>query len=471
VAVTFDAVGPSSAGASSAASTSLSWSHVNAGSCLVVGVSMGLNTTSNSISLAVTYGGVAMASLGKVNSGGPTNQNGFVELFYLLPAAAGTATVAVTASGGTPTSLIGGSASFSGVTAIGVGAASFNPAGTLTSSLVIPTQSTTGMVVDALCWGSGTAGTATQTQRWMKNLNSSTGAGDSGQSTAAATGSAVTMTWNWITTSDTPGHIGVELLDVAPAGIFVRGIGYPVAAVNTATASVSTSPLLPVGTQRGDRVFLVVHNAPATTTPTTPTSWTLVDSQSLGTGTLGATAGPRRTSVYWRDYDGTWTMPSVTLPSVAAPALLTQSISLGVQAGRFATPTSGFGSDVTVTTTPYSATAGSTVPFSAGDLALVTIVGPGLSTLSAEGLTATGATFGTVTEWYDAASSGATNGVHGGIVAAPVTAGMATAPAVATATVSATGQSDGGSLFIQQAAVFAAELHYSKVAQMRAALY
>lgn len=236
--------------------------------------------------------------------------------------------------------------------------------------------------------------------------------------------------------------------------ISVVAAGTTQQAVNTGTASISVTPTLPAGSAAGDRVYLTVANVPATTTPTTPAGWNLISTQSLGTGTLGATAGPRRMSVYYRDYDGAWSMPSVVLPSVAAPALLAETVAIRrATTESWEDPTATQGSDVTVTTTPYSATGAAILGYTTGDWAMAALVGPGLSSITSGAITATGATFGTVTERADWASVSATNGVHAAVLEALITAGPASAAPVNTATVSTSGQSDGGTIFIRQTVI------------------
>jgi hypothetical protein len=233
--------------------------------------------------------------------------------------------------------------------------------------------------------------------------------------------------------------------------ISVVGVGTAQQAVNTGTASISVTPTLPAGAAAGDRIYLMVANSPATTTPNTPTGWTSLNTQSLGTGTLGATTGPRRLTLFWRDYDGAWAMPTVTLPSVAAPALLAQSIAIRKAANEaWVAPTTTQGSDVTVTGTTYSATAAATLPVTAGDGLMAAVVTPGTVTTTTGVVSATGLTVGTVGKQADWASVSATNGVSAHLFVGLPSAGTATAPMVNTATVSVSGQSSGGTIFVRQ---------------------
>jgi hypothetical protein len=144
-------------------------------------------------------------------------------------------------------------------------------------------------------------------------------------------------------------------------------------------------------------------------------------------------------------------MPTVTLPSVAAPALLAQSIAIRKAANEaWVAPTTTQGSDVTVTGTTYSATAAATLPVTAGDGLMAAVVTPGTVTTTTGVVSATGLTVGTVGKQADWASVSATNGVSAHLFVGLPSAGTATAPMVNTATVSVSGQSSGGTIFVRQ---------------------
>src|SRR4051794_35695390 len=113
MAVAFDAVGPSSAGASSTASTTGAWSHTCTGAnrCLFVGVAAGVSPD-GAIPATATHGGGPMTSAGLVRSN--SSNRGWVQLCSLTGPATGASTVVVTTSAGTST-LAAGSVSFTGV--------------------------------------------------------------------------------------------------------------------------------------------------------------------------------------------------------------------------------------------------------------------------------------------------------------------------------------------------------------------
>lgn len=205
--VAFDAVGPSSAGVSSAASTTLSWSHTCTGTNRLLLVEASMSKTSDTgVTLSATYNGVAMTSVGVVHSNGSTS--GFVQMFRLINPPTGANTVVVTASGGTPEDLIGGSESFTGVhqtTPLGTPATASGSTGNPTVNV---TGTTTGnMVADAVCNGN-TLTASTKTQRWLKNVNTGTAAGNAASSTAAAGG---TVAMGYTATADWWGILAVEI--------------------------------------------------------------------------------------------------------------------------------------------------------------------------------------------------------------------------------------------------------------------
>lgn len=205
VAVAFDAVGPSVAGSGGSSLASTSWSHTCTGSnrVVVVGVAVGVQPDAG-VTATATYNSVSMTSLGLVHS---DNSNaGFVQLFGLVNPPTGAQTVLVTPSA--TATLSAGSISFTGASGFGTAVTAF---GSSAAPSVAVTGTTSGnMVVDAACCGS-TAGfsSSTQTNRWLKNTDGATGAGDGAGSTAAAGGS---VTMSYAITSDFWGVVAVEVI-------------------------------------------------------------------------------------------------------------------------------------------------------------------------------------------------------------------------------------------------------------------
>lgn len=193
MAVLFDALGPSSAGAGTSGSTqatSASWSHTCSGTdrAVVVGVVVGSNGNDDLRIASVTYDGSAMTSLGKVHSNNQTA--GYVELFGLLNPPTGAKSVAVTLAPNSGT-ISAGSISVTGAGSFGTAWGAYGPSGGPTITL---TGTTSGnLIVDVAGTGAGFTGSG-QTGRWLKNTNTDSAAGNGAQSTAAAGGS-VTMSY------------------------------------------------------------------------------------------------------------------------------------------------------------------------------------------------------------------------------------------------------------------------------------
>lgn len=234
--------------------------------------------------------------------------------------------------------------------------------------------------------------------------------------------------------------------------IAFRAISALASTGSASTTAISITPALPTGTLSGDRVYICTVG---TTAVTTPTSWTAISSSSLGTGAVATDSGTRVVSAYYRDYDGVWTMPTVSQASGATPTLVGYAISYSkaTTEGWFQNNplASSTASDVTVTSTTYSAS-GASLSTTTGDLLLAIQGNPSNVTTTAGAITATGLTVGTVTERGDGGYS--TNGFHGSIhIFDAFPTGTQTAASVQTSTVSVSGQSAGGTIFIRQTVI------------------
>jgi hypothetical protein len=184
----------------------LSWSHTCTGSnlVLVVGIAIGIIGDAGK-SASATYNGVSMTSAGIVHSDNATD--GFVQMFYLAAPATGANTVAITVTGGT-VDITGGSVSFTGAhqtTPLINIATNFGASATASVSV---TNASGNMVVDALCDGAGVNTGSGTTERWHKDFNSSSAAGNAAQSTSSSTGT-VNMTYDL--NSDSWGIIGASV--------------------------------------------------------------------------------------------------------------------------------------------------------------------------------------------------------------------------------------------------------------------
>src|ERR1700685_1757377 len=102
MAVAFDAVGPSSAGAGNLGSGTLSYTHtaLGSGGALVAGVACGSSADAGE-SVTATCDGVSMTALTAIIHADNAN-GGFIRLFGLPNISSGAHTIVFTATGGTP---------------------------------------------------------------------------------------------------------------------------------------------------------------------------------------------------------------------------------------------------------------------------------------------------------------------------------------------------------------------------------
>jgi len=243
MAVAFDAVGPSSAGATAGAGTTVSWSHTCTGSNRVLVVGAAVNCGSTQTITGVTYNGVAMTAVpsGRMNSNNTANV-GFVQVWYLIAPATGANTVVITASASV-FSFSAGSVSFTGVdqtTPLGAAVTSF---GSSAAASVAVTGTTAGnIVIDAVCTGNAVSSSG-QSLQWLRNTDTLSAAGNGASSTVAGGGTA---TMSYTVNNDFWGIVAVEVLAVPGAAtppppwpLFVSDRG-TVANVTAATTSVVT---------------------------------------------------------------------------------------------------------------------------------------------------------------------------------------------------------------------------------------
>jgi hypothetical protein len=214
VAVAFDAVGPSSAGATSANSTTVSWSHTcGNGVALVVAVALSVpNDAGYALTAKLNPAGsnTTIPTLGaEIHSGSSTA--GFVQLFGLPNVPSGTHTITVTATGGTPITLEGGSVSYTGAdltTAFGTQQSSTTQ-GTAAPSITHTGSTSGNMIAAGLAHGASITSVTTGTSRWIRNAGTDSAAGNGAMADKSAGGSqAIT----WAATNDWCGIAAVEVL-------------------------------------------------------------------------------------------------------------------------------------------------------------------------------------------------------------------------------------------------------------------
>lgn len=213
--VAFDAVGPSSAGASSSAATTVSWTHtvVGTGSALLVAIGVGANPdTGFTVSVRMDPAGAntAMTSLGSlIHSNNATS--GFIALFGLPNVSSGAHVVTGTAAGGTPATLEGGSLSYTGAHPTAAFGSQFSGFGNTNAPTVTVTGSASssrvaGSAVSAANFSAMPSGTS----RWIVNTAGTTNA------KSQAGGDAASGALTWTTSTDWWAAAAVEIL-AAPA--------------------------------------------------------------------------------------------------------------------------------------------------------------------------------------------------------------------------------------------------------------
>jgi hypothetical protein len=208
MAVAFDAVGPSSAGAASATSP-LTWTHVNGGNGILVGVTI-FNGGTNTVT-AVTYGGVTVPVLGFIPSDNSTA--GGVALYGLVGGTCPTGSNTVSIAFSDAANHNAGSISVAGAGSLGTAVTGFASAGSVTASVTGTTVG--GLIVAACCYG-GTAlatitGTNSVTTQWEHNGSTSSGADNGAGGTVASAGGTQTVGFT-DTGTDFWGIVAVEVL-------------------------------------------------------------------------------------------------------------------------------------------------------------------------------------------------------------------------------------------------------------------
>jgi hypothetical protein len=223
MAVTFDAVGPTSAGSVGTTSPQTSTHPGSAAAAsAVVGVAVD-SSGDGSTACSVTYGAQPMTSLKRWECGGSAQSSGFLQVFALDAPPGGSQSVVITVTGSFA-KITAGSLTFLGSAATVLATATPGDsagANVTSGSLAVPSASASNMVACLLGTGSGgvawTAGTsrfATTTGAAVNACNYCAGA------TAAGTGGSVTFSWTM--TSDFYAAIGVEVqvpsgTDTSPA--------------------------------------------------------------------------------------------------------------------------------------------------------------------------------------------------------------------------------------------------------------
>lgn len=218
-----------------------------------------------------------------------------------------------------------------------------------------------------------------------------------------------------------------------------------------AQAGASITPAYPVSTVAGQlAVLVVVSGSSAESTPSTPSGWTLAATLSGGGGTWGSGTGPRRLTYFVRVLAGGDTAPTTAIPSGAGSVIAGQIHVLARNAGtgwRWAATT---GAD-TSSGTGFSAAGADALTWATGDTVVLGYAIPsGTASLTAEAASASGITFGTVTERTD---TNLTTGnlARVGVATQAVTAGTGTQAPTVAATLAAASTGVAGVLRVREA--------------------
>lgn len=236
MALAYDTVGPSAAGASHNAASPLTWSHTVTGTdcCLLVGVAC--DTDSVTIS-SVTYGAQTLTPLwaGAANYKHSNGQSaGWLAVFKLPSAAPGPGTVTVNHSA--PALLEGGSLSFTEADPVnGCGAPQY-AVGSASPTLTF-TGSTAGNLIAAFLVNGAfiTSATAPLTSRFISNQSGSAAGGHCAGATQPSPGGDATCAWT--ADADWWAVIAVEVLaatgKIVNAGEAAAGGAADAAAIET----------------------------------------------------------------------------------------------------------------------------------------------------------------------------------------------------------------------------------------------
>jgi hypothetical protein len=196
--VSYDSVGPSSAGAGVSSNRNLSWTHPAGADhrAIVVGVEVDAITDTGWV-VSATCAGNTMTPLGVVHAN--NGSAGILAVFGIADQGSGTLAIAVsTAGAGVPDDTAGGSIAFSAADLSSPFGSPQTAAGSSTAPSKALTAAATSMIAGFVASGDGVSSAdAPATSRFIDNymLGSGYAVGNVAGSTASGTGSPVTMSW------------------------------------------------------------------------------------------------------------------------------------------------------------------------------------------------------------------------------------------------------------------------------------
>jgi hypothetical protein len=205
------------------------------------------------------------------------------------------------------------------------------------------------------------------------------------------------------------------------------------------TVTTSVAAVCPTGIAANNMLVAFVGLKADTASASTPAGWTALGNLAGGGGTTGADTGPTRLYAFYKKALGTESGTTITFTLTTANTAWAQIYRLSNGTGDW-DMAAAFGADDT-TGTAWSATCSTNPGITSGDLLLVGSVIPTDVTtpaqFTAEAVTATGATFGTMTEISEPDTTFGSD-LGGFVFRQPVTGGTATAAPVVTATATGT---------------------------------
>lgn len=227
-----------------------------------------------------------------------------------------------------------------------------------------------------------------------------------------------------------------------------------VGAGNNVTSSTSVTPSLPVAALPGNVLIAVVESGHPTssTQPSTPAGWRLAGTVVGTSGTYGVDAGPRRVSIYLRLMQFGDAAPTFSIDAGSESRIGAHITAWSFAAGESVQWSIGLGQDTT-SGTGFSVTTTTALSLASGDTVYAAyIANTDAVTWSGHAFSASGITFGTVTERSDAQSVVGAD-VSRSTASAQVTSGTATAAVTLTATMSGAATGVAGVISLRDTAV------------------
>ncbi|MFJ1653522.1 hypothetical protein ACIOC2_19455 [Streptomyces sp. NPDC088337] len=221
----------------------------------------------------------------------------------------------------------------------------------------------------------------------------------------------------------------------------------------TASGASTIAPAYSATPQVGQLGILQVVSGHATgPVPSTPSGWTLAGTLSGGGGGFGSGTGPRRLTWFVREMRGGDAPPTTAIPSGSSGSIIAGTITLLARsAGKGWRWASSFG-ERTTSSTAFTTTGQSPLTFKAGDFCWLGYALPASgTTFTAQGATAAGVTFGTVTANRVTTAVTTGNAARTAAASVAVSSGAATVAPTITATLSAAGTGVAGMLRIREA--------------------